>query len=240
MKEIGTSEIKYINNEYNPELLFAIRKSQIEKIVYASGKVQVFDLQAELSENIEQNSEDLFQIQAKNALKFDFISLVNNTITLTYERCLKPGRSWEFSLGIIGLGVAEDKEDKASGILFRGGYKLIRSPDFYLKGMRYAHIMKGSYAKFEFEFASYGVEGTKDLFSSTREKYTMTKWAILLVLGNKWVFNSRFVIDAYSGIGIGRNNQDQLDSTYPYGFATFGKGFPLAMSMGIRFGFLFK
>lgn len=238
VKEIGILEVKYIRKDYNPDLLFSISKNDIAKIVYADGKIQVFEIQSELTENIEQNSQYLFQIQKKNALKIDFISLAANTLCLTYEKCMKPGKSLEFSLGVIGIGFAE-KEDNASGILFRGGYKLIRSPDYYLKGMRYAHIIKGPYLKFELDFASYGIEGYKDLFES-KEKYTLTKWAFLMVFGNQWVFNDAFVVDLYSGIGIGKNNLEDLDWTYPYGFTTLGSGFPMAISLGVRCGFLFK
>jgi hypothetical protein len=238
VKEIGISEVKYVRKEFNPDLLFSISKNDIAKIVYANGKEQVFEIQSELTGNIEQNSHDLFQIQKNNALKIDFISLAANSLCLTYENCLNPGKSLEFSLGVIGIGFAE-KKDHASGILFRGGYKLIRSPEYYLKGMRYAHIMKGPYVKFEFDFASYGIEGYKDIFEN-KEKYTLTKWAFLMVFGNQWVFNDAFVVDLYSGIGLGKNNLNDLDWTYPYGFTTLGSGFPLAMSLGLRCGFLFK
>lgn len=239
VKEIGVSEIKYSNPEFNQGLLFSIPRNQILKIVFSDGKVQEFDLQTELAETMEQNSNDLFLIQKKNALKIDFISLATNTFSLTYERCLKPGRSLEFSVGVVGLGFAE-MEDNASGFLFRGGYKLIRSPEFYMRGMRYAHIMKGPYLKMEFDFASYGIEGTKDLFSSVTEHYNLTKWAVMLVMGNQWVFNDNFVTDLYFGTGIGTNNLEDLDWTYPYGFTTFGDGFPLAFSFGLRMGFLVK
>jgi|GEM_PF-174261 len=237
VKEIGVSEIKYSNPEYNPDLLFSLPKNQILKIIFSDGKVQEFDYQADLAENIEQNSNDLFLVQKKDALKLDFLSLATNTTSITYERCLKPGSSIEFSLGVVGLGFA-DMEDNASGILFRGGYKLIRSPEFYMRGMRYAHIMKGPYVKFEFDFASYGLDGNKEIFSSTREHYTLTKWGIMLVGGKQWVFNDNFVTDFYSGIGIGSNNLKDLDLSYPYGFTTFGDGFPLAFSFGLRLGFL--
>jgi hypothetical protein len=238
VKEIGTSEIKYLIPEFNPDLLFSIAKDEVEKIVFSDGKVQTFGQDSPLSKSIEQNSHDLFLIQKKNALKIDFLGLVNNTLTLTYERCLKPGRSAEISLGAVGIGFAE-KEDNASGILFRGGYKLVRSPDFYLEGMRYAHIMKGPYAKLEFDFASYRIEGHKDIWDP-KEKYTLSKWALLVVLGNQWVFSDSFTLDLYSGIGVGRNNLENLDWTYPYGFSTLGKEFPMAFSFGLRFGFLFN
>lgn len=239
VKEIGVTEIKYSNPDFDRDLLFALPKNQIRKIVFFDGKVQEFDVQADLSENMEQNSQELFLIQKKNALKIDFLSLATNTLSLTYERCLKPGNSLEFSLGVVGLGFA-DMEDNASGFLFRGGYKLIRSPEFFIRGMRYAHVMKGPYLKMEFDFATYGIDGNKDLFSSQREHYNLTKWALMLVVGKQWVFNDNFVTDLYWGAGIGSNNLEELDISYPYGFTTFGDGFPLAFSFGLRLGFLLK
>lgn len=239
VKEINTTEIKYILPAFNPDVLNAVERKDVLKIIYGNGKVQNFEEENENVQNIERNSADLYQMQKKNALKLDFISLATNVMTLTYERCLKPGRSLEFSLGVVGLGVAE-KKDHASGILFRGGYKFLRNPDFYLKGMRYAHIMKGPYLKLEFDFASYGIEGYKDIFDETKEHYTLTKWGIMMVLGNQWVFNDNFVVDLYSGLGIGKNNLQDFDLTYPYGFVTLGKGFPMAMSFGLRIGFLIK
>jgi hypothetical protein len=236
VKEIGTAEIKFVREEFKPDLLFSIEKKEIDRIIYSDGQMQKFEAETGLHENIERNSDELFQIQKKNILKMDVLSPIANTTSLTYEKCLKPGRSLEFSLGVVGLGLSE-KHDNSSGILFRGGYKLMRNPDFYLRGMRYAHIMKGPYIKFEFDFASYSLESYKDIFEE-RKNYTLTKWALLVVFGNQWVFNDNFTVDLYYGIGPGKNNLDHLDWSYPYGFTTLGKDFPLAFSFGLRCGFL--
>ncbi|MGQ8338792.1 hypothetical protein ACUNWD_19700 [Sunxiuqinia sp. A32] len=241
IKELGVTEIKYSLEEYNEGLLFVIGKKDIEKIVFSNGKVQTFAQNNNLEETAEQNSGEIFQTQKKDALKIDFLSLVANTTSLTYERCLKPGRSVEFSIGAVGLGFA-DMEDRASGILLRGGYKFIRSPNFYMDGMRYAHILKGSYVKLEFDFASYKVTGKDflDIFNDQKERYTLTKFAFLVVIGKQWVFDNSFVVDLYSGVGVGNNNLDDLDNTYPYGFTTLGDSFPLALSLGLRLGLLVK
>lgn len=239
VREIGPAEIKFIQPEINPDVTISINKKEVKRIVYFNGQEQLFEREMTESETIEKNSEDLFALQKKNAVKIDFLSLATNVLSFTYERCLKPGQSLEFTGGIVGVGFAE-KDEEASGILFRGGYKLMKNPDYYLQGMRYAHILKGRYIKFEFDFASYGVTGSKEFFSSTTEKYTINKWALMMVFGNQWVFNDNLLVDLYSGIGLGKNNLDNLDSTYPYGFLTFGEGFPMAYSFGVRIGFLIK
>lgn len=235
VKEIGTSEVKYIQPQMSTDVVYTIAKNDVDRIVFANGQVQKFETELE---TIEGNSEKLFQIQKKNALKLDFLSIAANTLTLTYERCLKPGRSVEFSGGIIGIGVGLKEED-ASGVLFRAGYKFAKNPDFYLKEMRYSHILKGAYLKLEFDFASYSVTGHQDFFDE-KERYNNTKWALLLVPGKQWIFGDSFLVDIYSGIGLGNNSLEDLDFTYPYGFATLGEDFPLAFSFGVRMGLLLK
>ncbi len=234
--EIGISEIRYMQPQKALDVVFVINKADIERIVFSGGQVQKFEPGLQKPETIESNSQELFLIQKKNAFKIDFLSLAANTLTLTYERCLKPGRSVELSGGIIGMGFGLKEED-ASGVLFRGGYKFAQNPDFYLKEMRYSHILKGSYLKLELDFASYSVTNY-EWFSESNSRYNNTKWAFLVVLGKQWVFNDSFLIDLFSGIGLGNNTLDNLDLTYPYGFATIGEDFPMAFSFGLRLGFL--
>ena len=240
VKEIGTTEIKYTLPQISEDVINVISKDEVEKIVYPNHQTQIIESESLKNETIENNSQELFQTQRKNALKIDFLAIAANTLTLTYERCLQPGRSVEFSGGFIGTGIGL-QEEKASGILLKGGYKFARNPDYYIKGMRYAHILKGAYIKLEFDFASYSVEGYRDIFEFSKERYNNTKWAFLLVFGDQWVFNDKLLVDVYSGIGIGDNSlKENVDSTYPYGFATLGDEFPLAMSLGLRLGLLIK
>lgn len=239
VKEIGTSEIKYVQEELNRNVIFTIDADQVEKIIFSDGKEFKIDHRDKNRETTEQNSTDLFLIQRKNALKLDFLSPVFNTTSITYERCLKPGGSVEFTLGAVGLGFAEHN-DKATGILFKGGYKFIRSPDFYLRGLRYAHILKGRYAKLEFDFSSYSFKSYNYYYTGiTNDRETNNKWALLVVLGSQSVFNNNFVIDTYLGVGIGMNSNNQYYGSNPHGFFAGESEFPLAGSAGIRIGFLF-
>ncbi len=238
VREIGPDEIRYTLPQTNMDVVYVVRRNEIERIIFSNGQVQRFEAAQQRPETIEENSMDLFQNQKKNALKVDFLSIAANTLALTYERCLMPGKSLELSGGIIGIGTALPEED-ASGVLFRGGFKFAKNPDFYIRDMRYSHILKGSYVKLEFDFASYKVTGQKDFFDD-EERYSNTKWAFMVVLGKQWVFNDSFLIDLYSGLGLGGNSLEDLDLTYPYGFLTLGENFPLAFSLGLRLGLLVK
>jgi hypothetical protein len=237
VKEIGTTEIKYTQEEFRPGLVFTVEKKLVQKIVFSDGKTWEYDRKADLMESMETNSQELMSIQKRNAWKIDFLSLITSGITLTYERCLKPSNSIEFSLGYIGVGLSK-YEDNASGLLFRGGYKLIKSPDFFLRDMRYAHILKGGYVKFELDLASYGID--KNSYMGGNERITISKWAIMVVPGKQFIFNDKFLVDFYFGIGFGRNNQDESEGSWAYGFATGTKEFAMAASSGLRIGFLTK
>ncbi len=238
IKEIGTSEIRYVQPQIKEDVIVAILKNDVERIVYSNGVEQTFNKANTRIETIEQNSEDLFAIQKNKALKLDILGLAVNTLSLTYEQCLRPGRSIEFSAGAIGLGFGL-KEEEAAGVLLRGGYKFMQNPDHFLTGMRYAHILRGRYVKLELDFAAYDLKSNKELFGD-KENYSITKFAFLIVLGEQWVFDDLIVVDMYSGIGIGTNNLDNLDWSYPYGFTTLGEDLPMAFSAGLRIGILLK
>ena len=83
--------------------------------------------------------------QSKNAIKINFLSPLFGTTELIYERSIKPGRSWETALGIVGLG-NDIQEIDPRGVYGKFAYKFMRSPDAYLQNMHYSHILKGAYS----------------------------------------------------------------------------------------------
>jgi len=224
--EIGSEVIKYSLAEYNFQVQFSIEKAKVDKILFENGQELVIDHAEMARESTETNSADLFLIQKKNAVKLNFLSPLSGSTILSFERAIKPGQSIEGSVGIIGLGF--DNPDKALGFGLKGGYKFIRSPDFYLKGQRYAHILKGAYARPEIAFTSYQLRN---------EGRNVTKGAILLDLGKQWVYSDVFLIDIYGGMGYGFSNEETGDD-FPY-FITVGTDdYPIAFSFGFRIGFL--
>ena len=177
----------------------------------------------------EMNSADLFLVQRRNALKMAIMSPLTGTTTFSYERALKPGRSIEFTISLIGLGF--NNPEDAAGIGLKAGYKFIRSPDHYLSGMRYAHILKGGYVKPEFSFARYNL----------RSKYEeVIKAALMVNLGKQWVFSDVFLVDLYFGVGYGMTSSRIEDPEFPYDFGVVDPQCPLALDAGFRLGFLIK
>ncbi|MFH1121687.1 MAG: hypothetical protein V1775_17840 [Bacteroidota bacterium] len=232
IREIGLDEIKYVMPEYSLDVVFTVDKDDLIKIIFENGKEMEFQVKMTNPETYNENK--------KNILKIDFLSPLTGNTTLAYERSLRPGRSIEANLGIIGLGI-DPNDRNAGGAFFKFGYKFIKDPDFYLRGMRYAHILKGGYIKPELAFGFFSREDRYfDSFSiETNEREDVVSGSVQLVFGKQWVFDNTFAIDMYGGVGYGFSTSDNSVS-YHYGYTIAGNKVPLAFSTGLKIGWLFR
>lgn len=235
VKEIGMDEIKYTLPDYPPDLLFAIDKDNVEKVIFSNGK--------ELTFRKEISNPDNYLDNRRNALKVDFLSPLTGNTTFYYERSLKPGRSIEAGLGIIGLGVDVDDRN-AAGFFVKFGAKFIKSPDFYLRGMRYAHILKGAYVKPELTLGYYARD--YDVWYDpyyygypSTERRNNFNGALLLNVGKQWVFDNSFLVDFFFGIGYAFDTED-YEEGYHYSFVMASEEVPISFSAGLKMGWLFK
>ena len=235
VKEIGDDEIKYTQKAFRGDLLFGIDKNRVDRIIFNDGK--------ELSIKNSMNDPAQYQAQHKNALKIGFLSPLFGATSFSFEHSLRPGSSIEGTLGIIGLGT--DITDYSSGGLYlKFGYKFIKSPDFYLKGMRYAHILKGAYIRPEISFATYGVKKSRlydyngNLVGSGTSDGSNTMFGLMLNFGKQWVLQDRFLIDWFAGLGYGFGH-NETDDSFHFAFLGGVSGSPFAMTSGLRIGVLF-
>lgn len=232
VKEIGLGEVKYQLTDGDDEIIFVIDKSMVEKLILETGIEIVFEDEFNNPENYLDNK--------KNALKIDFLSPLTGNTSLSYERSIRPGRSYEMTLGLIGMGI-DPNDNNQGGFFVKGGIKFIKSPDFYLKGMRYAHVLKGSYIKPEIAFGYYKKNYKEYEFFSksktTRESFASA--AIFLNLGKQWIIDNSFLMDFYFGFGYGIDS-GPTEGGYHYGYSIGPSQVPLAVQGGFKIGFLFK
>ncbi|NOX45744.1 MAG: hypothetical protein GXO89_02060 [Chlorobi bacterium] len=240
IKEVATDDIKYSLPEYPDDLRFSIEKEKVNKAVFSNGKEMVFVNELSNPEN--------YIGQKKNAIKIDFMSPLTGNTTFAFEHSLKPGRSIEGTLGIIGLGI-DPNEVGPRGAFLKFGMKFIKSPDFYLRGMRYAHILKGAYVKPEislgyysklFEYHDYS--GSYNYIYSIERQNVFTG-AFHLDIGKQWVFDDAFLLDFFFGLGYGfatYPKNSYSDPTYQFGYIILSEEVPISLSAGLKIGFLFK
>jgi hypothetical protein len=232
VKEVGSVEVKYIRADYPADILFTMDTEKIQKLIFENGQELTFIAEIDNPTNYLQ--------QNKNALKIDFLAPLTGNTTLAYEYSLSPGKSMEGTLGIIGMGV-DTRDNNPRGMFMKYGIKFIKSPDFYVRNMRYAHILKGAYIKPEIGLG-YFTSDNEDYSSRYPDEYTDTKrienysLMLQLVLGKQWVINDIFLVDFYAGAGYGFDNQE---GGYYYGYAIISDEAPLSLSAGLKIGILF-
>ncbi len=242
IKEVGLDEIKYLLPEYSSDVVFAIDKDNVSKIIFENGEEMVFQKEMSNPANYEDNR--------KNALKVEFLSPLVGSTTFSWEHSLKPGRSWEATLGIAGMGF--NTYENAAGVFTKFGYKFIKSPDFYLRGLKYAHLLKGAYVKPELALGlvSQDVYRWHEVYdpysqywySTTYEsRETVFAGAVLVVLGKQWIFDNIFAVDLHCGLGYGfYSSGNDISTGYHSGFVTGDTDFPIALSGGFKIGMLIK
>ena len=233
--EIGADEIKY----YYPsskKLIFGIDKAIVDHIDFGTGEVVKIEKDSF-------NNPEYYVGQGKNALKVRFLSFLHSTMELTYERSLKPGRSWETSLGIIGVGFDLGDYDPR-GVYGKFAYKFIRKPDFYMNRMHYAHILKGAYIAPELALRYSSSEYTTAFYYDDYSSESVIRedefsFAVTVKFGKQWVIDDGFLVDMFFGIGYGMTTLDNYGEPVTYGFMAGTLEMPLAFSSGIRLGWVF-
>ncbi|WP_340111615.1 hypothetical protein [Maribellus mangrovi] len=250
--EIGADEVKYYYAD-SPKLIFGIDKALVDRIEFGTGEI------IEVVESTFRNPE-YYANQSKNALKVNFLSPLFGTTEFVYERSLKPGKSWEMALGIVGLGFDIDDIDPF-GLYGKFAWKFMRDPDFYLHRMHYSHILKGAYFAPEIALrfiaydvynvtytgygnyspygysSSYYYGGYGYNYETTTERENRTTLALMLKFGKQWVFDDSFLIDTYVGVGYGFGADDY--EGLAYGFFVAPDEFPIALTAGLRIGWVF-
>jgi hypothetical protein len=235
IKEIGLDEVKYTLLEYSSDVIMVIDKDDILKVIFENGKEMTFQKAMTNPENYKGNK--------KNALKVGFLGPLTGSTSFSYERSLKPGRSIEGTIGIIGMGV-DNSGQNPGGVFLKFGYKFNKDPDFYLRGMRYAHILKGGYIKPELGFAAFGIDQwnydyTSSYYQEYESRETVISTVIQIVMGKQWIFDNAFLVDLYGGVGFGFTTNNS-NGGFHYGYVVADESFPIAASVGLKIGFLFK
>lgn len=230
--EIGADEIKY-NYPDRPALSFGIDKALVDRVEFATG--EVIDVEKSTFDNMA-----YYANQNKRALKTGFLKPLNTNLEFTYEQLIRPGRAWESTIGVIGIGFDPDDRNPV-GFYGKYAYKLIRTPDYYMHRMHYAHILKGTYIAPEIStrFVKYDKRNYYWPPQDEVERVEEFSVAFTLKIGKQWVFDNFLVIDIFAGLGYGFNNNNDNYDWVNYGYTIGTEDFPLAFTSGFRVGIVF-
>lgn len=234
--EIGEDLVSYSAKLAGEDRKFSIDKNNIEYIKFENGEI--------LSMEDAMFGKNNYQDNTNNAIKFNFLSPLIGYTEFDYERSIKPGQSWEAGLGIIGLGF--NNENNEVGAFISGGYRFYRSPDYYFRKMKYAHILKGSYVMPKIKIAMYNADMQYPIYQydyygypyETTKSKNIATLEILLTGGKQWVFSNRFLIDLNFGLGYSFSNIDEEDFDYSVA-SPYQSGSNFTCTAGLKIGYLF-
>jgi hypothetical protein len=229
--EVGEQSVRYTRADTRSDVIFNVPVQYLQKIVFEDGKELIYNDVVDVSND------------RRDAVKLSFLSPLLDAPTLFYEHAIKPGQSVEFGVGVIGAGLSEIY-DRANGVILKAGYKFMSRPEYYQSQFRYAHLLKGSYIKPELTFVHYscsdehfewpGGNGNGP-YEANHKQVTLLNFGI--VGGKQWVFQDRFLLDLFGGIGIGLG--DSRGSAWHYNFVGSGDGnATFTLTAGLKIGVL--
>lgn len=239
--EIGEDLVYYTAFLGGEDRKFSIDKNQIISIKFSNGEIL----------NIENSmfGKNHYQDNTKNAIKFNFLSPLMGYSEFDYERSVAPGQSWTAGLGIYGLGLTTFNENPI-GFSLNGGYRFYRSPDYYLRTLKYAHLLKGSYVMPKIQFSLmnadlYYYRETWDYYYNTYyynngyKNVNIASLNLMVTFGKQWVFSNRFLIDLNFGLGYSFSNINNSDYEF-YNFGLlYGTGTNFTYTSSLKLGYLF-
>jgi hypothetical protein len=241
--EIGLNEVKYLDPDLTDGPIISIGVEALTKIVLSNGR------EIEFKDPL--NDPNSYAEDKKNAIKLHFLSPLFENLAFTYEHSLKPGRSYESEIGIIGLGFNTESDNTSSGVFISGGFKFMRTPDFYTQQFKYSHILKESYVKPQLLLSIYNNQYTPSYYTTTpnslfsyKQDRNIVAGAFIINLGKQIVYDNFFLIDYSFGLGYGFSNQSQSNQENDnfranhFGFLLAKNEFPIAVSFKVKIGFL--
>lgn len=255
--EVGASEIKYreFNNPDGP--IYILETDKIKKIVYENGKEEKF------VDNLK--DPERYAGQLNRVIKLNFLSALYGYSEISFEKSTGVGKGYELSLGVIGAGKSSllyynfnqlgEVKRSPFGLFVSGGFKFSKLPDFLFFGKtRFSHIMQGTYAKPVLYLGHYKENQVQEKASNSFVvgKQSVTFGALQLELGKQWVLGDKFLVNIYTGYGIGFDNKKEgvkyLDNSPYYYFEDYsafnyvnargGKSPGFSLTYGIKVGWL--
>lgn len=227
--EVNTNDIKY-KPTGRPYPVMTLERIDVLKIVYANGEVAVL--------NNPMKDFTMYSDQHRWNAKLNLFSPLNGHTQLFLEQAVKPGKSREFELNLIGLGNDPNLLDgygyygqqatyAPRGVGVGYGMRFIRMPDYVNGQARLRHLMQGSYIKpgvsLSYYTRNFGQPDPNTGYNTIVRKPVYAA-AAHVTFGRQWILDNQFSIEIYGLAGLGLDNVRSTQSKlirdvqpqYPY------------------------
>ncbi len=263
--KIGEFDVEYKKNNTPASPIYTMPVDKLREIRLEDGTTEKF-----VADEMDANKEKDI-LHKRSAVKFSFFSPMFSHLSFSYEKCLKVGTNLEGTVGIISdnLDVVERKfqnpKQDLIGITLGAGVKFLLGQEFYVKGIKYAHPLKGRYIKPEIIHTRYIYNDVERTINNnyngyygpttfTNEKYDLKvrSTAFMINYGRQFILGNVMTFGYQVGVGysftntVKSNIRTTQSDQYAYGMGVGINNFshvqapsPLSWSGNITLGFLF-
>jgi len=261
--ELSETEIKYKKASYIDGPTYTMDKNKLSMIIYANGEKELIK-EDELSVN--QTAEI---IDRRSAVKIEPFSPTMGKFVVGYEHVLKVGMNLEVKVGLINSSMSQSNlygnNYYTTGGFFKGGVKFLLGQDYYMKGMKYAHPLKGRYIRVDAILTTFKVRDINFNYSTQpintygyptyvtgKTDMTTTAYGLMLNYGRQFILGNIMTLDYYVGLGYAGSTNSYSNSNYPsnryeyfnssyyYSHTAISTRSAICINAGLTLGIVFK
>ncbi|MBX7205235.1 MAG: DUF3575 domain-containing protein [Bacteroidia bacterium] len=190
------------------------------KVVFESGSI------AAIKCSLKPLDSSVYDFNRKNVIRFNGVSWLRPVYNFSLERSVNPGTAVQVGFGYINHATNLYQND-CKGQIFCAGVK------FYTNCLygRNAHLLKGFYLSPSLYYITYNYQETAEYYINlgwgnsvdrhqVMDQFSLQAGALMLNLGNQFIFSNLFSVNIYGGIGIGYVSDRLVKSGVPAGLSS--------------------
>ncbi len=233
--EINEYEIKYKQANMLDGPTYFIDKSSIVKYCLSNGFCERLTAD-ELS--LENEHKEI--LGNRQVVKIHPFSFAGSHISFAYEKVIKVGMNLDIEAGYINsnintsaniFGVNNYGDIFKSGIYFKPGVKFFLGQDFSIKGLKYAHPLKGRYIKLDAVIANVNYNNVSQTIGigyptySYQTIYTDVRaiaYGGFVNYGRQFILGNILTLDYYVGVGFTGQSLTYTNPNYNSNLYNYG------------------
>ncbi|MGZ3918964.1 MAG: hypothetical protein ACXVC7_01670 [Bacteroidia bacterium] len=225
--EINEYEIKYRRAEAADGPIYVIDKSSIIKYTLSTGFTEMI-MRDELS--LENEHKEI--LGNRQVIKIHPFSFVDNHFSMAYEKVIKVGMNLDVEAGYINSGMSPNQGITGSGPVsqnpfysgayLKPGVKFFLGQDFSVRGLKYAHPLKGRYIKLDLAISFVDYQGIqRTIYSGNPYSTTIittdlktTAYGGFVNYGRQFILGNILTMDYYVGVGFTGQSYSYTNPNY--------------------------
>jgi len=222
--EITDLDIKYKRADLSDGPVYVINKLSVIKYVLSNGYTELI-----VPDELSLENEHGNIIKNRSVIKVSPFSMVNEQISLAYEKVIRVGMNFDFELGYSNSNFTRTggfsgggNIDNAfnSGFYVKPGVKFFLGQDYSVRGLKYAHPLKGRYIRLDLACSYLNYEGVKrteyvrnpvfpytSSYQSISTDISTVSYGGFINYGRQFILGNILTMEYYVGVGFtGQSN----------------------------------